>query len=482
MRFYVKLLLPYECHIRHTTVADCLSKVDSSVFKHMSIPKKVNLRDEEGGLESINTFVQGGKINGEAIPRSTHKSRRLNSQTSESSTGETNSHELCPMNDEDKEQTSDVLPEETQTTPVDSYPQDMSSDEPLPEISAQETESLLAMPASPFASSQPPVTTGDPSTPSADQATPPSSFPPPYAPQGSQEWGPSSGQEIFPGSGYPSSYSVDPSPYQPPSQVPPMPPGYSPYNPPSQHDVLMDYHLDMSSPMMRSPYDANLYHMGIPPAMHGLPGSRPNPYFYRPHMMSRPDPFGVRSNDVMYPGAHGMNSDWAWQQGSRFPTMMHHHSIQSPNSTVHQLPTSRVHMVQHVSHPAAQHPSSTNQSPGPAGDTTKQQWQDQAKSVHSRVLDKTSAQSRGTKGECSTKTGASKSEHAHMFDSLKRPLPDWSGCVEGTKPQLAKRKHLISVDCGELCMNTVIEISCVCIKNSTACIGCVLAQCPLVIR
>jgi hypothetical protein len=51
-----------------------------------------------------------------------------------------------------------------------------------------------------------------------------------------------------------------------------------------------------------------------------------------------------------------------------------------------------------------------------------------------------------------------KSEHAQMLDSLKRPLPDWSGCVEGTKPLLCKRKHLLSVDCGKFhCVNIYVR-------------------------
>lgn len=454
MQFYVKLLLPYECHVKHTSVADCLSKVDSSVFKHIPSVKTLNLQNEDGELECINDVIQGGKINGEAIPTSMRTSR-LNSQTSESSAGEITSQELERVTaDPDKEQSTD-MPEESQRTSADSYPPDMNSDEPLPEISAQETESLLAMPASPYRPSSQPPATGGPSTPSADQATPPSSFPPPYPPQGTQEWGLSSGQDIFPGSGYPPSYSMDPSPYRPHSHAPTIPPGYSPYNPPSQHDVSFDYHFDMASPMMRSPFEPNPYNMGLPPAMHSLPGSRPNPYLYRPYMISRPDPFNMASNDLMYPGAPTMNSDWAWQQGTRFPAMMHHHSIHSPSRSspaVQQSPTSRVHMAQQISHPASQHHCSSNLSPGPAGETPKQHWQEQAKATHPRALDKSSAQSRNTKAEYN-KAGSGKSEHTQMFDSLKRPLPDWSGYVEGTKPLLAKRKHLLSVDCGELGMN-----------------------------
>ena len=433
----MKLLLPYECHIRHDTVTDCLSKVDSSVFRDIPLTKKLEVYKDD---ECIDTIIPERKMNGEA--KSGQNSRRLNSRTSDSSTGEPNSQErdeLVQDHVDMEEQPPDVS-EEPETA---SYPQDVSSDEPLPEISAQETESLLAMPASPYL--QPPVTTGVPSTPLSDPTTPPSSFPPPYPPTASQEWGPPSGQDMFPNSGYPSSYPMDASSYRPPH--PHLPPGYNPYNPLSQPEIGMDYHLDMHSPMMRSPYDSNPYHMGISAAIHGLPGSRHNPYLYRAQMMSRGDPFNIRGNDVIYSGTPGMNADWGWQQGSQFPSMMHHHSVQSPSRTNPALQQSQRHpMLQHSSH-AAQHHSSANQHPGIAGDATKQPWQDSAKGSLSRSLDRTNSQTRSTRGEY--KSGSSKSEHTQDFDSLKRPLPDWSGCVEGTKPLLAKRKHLLSVDCGK---------------------------------
>ena len=446
----MKLLLPYECHIRHDTVADCLSKVDSSLFRQISSSEKVDLQDVVQGADGVSAIMHGRKMNGEALPHSDCISRRLNSRTSDSSIGEPNSQNLVAQ-ESDKEQPSD----ETQTTPVDSYPQDVSSDEPLPEISAQETESLLAMPPSPYI--QPPVTTGASSTPSTDPATPPPpSFPPPYPPQGSQEWGPPSGQDIFPSTGYPSSYSMDASSYRSPSLAPPMPPGYNPFNVPSQHDVSMDYHLEVPSPIIRSPYDTSPYHVGISTSMHGLPSSRHNPYLYRTHMMSR-DHFNMRNNEMMYPGTPNINSDWAWQQGSQFPSIMHHHTVQSQsrsNPSMQQAPTSRVQVLQQVSNPASQHHTTSDQSPlGPGSDTTKQQWQDHAKE---RTLDKTNAQSRNTRGDYKAVVG--KSEHTQMFDSLKRPLPDWSGCIEGTKPHLAKRKHLLSVDCGKLTISHAVYI------------------------
>ena len=429
MRFYVKCLLPYECHVRHDTVSDCLSKVDTSIFMRAVFSKEIGTEDDGRVKDPV---VPGRKVNGEAHSDS---SGRLNSQTSDSSAGEKSGQEHLLLETRDKEETQPSdNPEDTQTTPVDSYPQE-GSDEPLPEISAQETESLLAMPASP--TPQAPATVGVPSTPSAEPATPPS-FPPPYPPHVPQEWGHHS--DMF--TGYPSPYSMDVPSYRPPPPVTPMPPGYNPFAPPSQHEIPIDYHLDMPPPMMRNPYDTNPYHMSVAPVMHGSPSSQPNPFFYRAQMM----PFTMRSNDVLYPTTPGVNSDWAWQHGSQFPGMMHHHGMQLPprsNQGLQPSATSRIHLLQQPSHPTSQHQSSTNQSPGPGGETTKQQWQE-----HSKVksFDRTVSSSRGK----SEYKASSKSEHAQMLDSLKRPLPDWTSSVEGTKPMLAKRKHLLSVDCGEL--------------------------------
>ena len=442
MRFYVKFLLPYECHVRHDTVSNCLSKVDTSIFMHTVFSNEIEAKGDARGLDVEAETVQGRKVNGEAHSNSESNSRRLNSQTSDSSAGDNSNQENLMTECRGKEDIhpSDI-PEDSQTTSVDSYPQEVSSDEPLPEISAQETETLLAMPASP--SPQPPVTTVVPTTPSAEPATPPSSFPPPYPPQVSQDWGQNT--DMF--AGYPS-YPMDMPSYRS-SHVAPIPPGYNPFGPPSQHDISMDYHMDMSSPMMRSPYENTPYHIGVPPVMHGSPTSRPNPYhLYRSHMMPR-DPFSMRNSDVPYPTVPGVSSEWAWQQGSHFSGMMHHHPMLPPRSNQGLQSLPRVHLLQPSSHPSSHHRSSANQSPGPGGEVSKQQWQDHSKG---KSIDRGLSSSR-SKPDLK---GSTKSEHSQMLDSLKRPLPDWSCCVEGTKPQLAKRKHLLSVDCGKCCSSRLV--------------------------
>ena len=462
LQLYVKLLLPYECHVKHLNKAECLAKVHSSVLAHgRKMVPRVNHEDKKE-MNELDDIIQGGKMNGEAAPQSIRISGRLNSQTSESSAGEINSQEsdvgaMTAATQKDEEQPDLVLPDNSQAS-VSSYPPDMTSDEPLPEISAQETESLLAMPASLYPTPTPAASTGGPSTPSAGQGTPPSSFPPPYA-----DWVPPPGQEMYQVPGYLPSYAVDPSPYRPPSHPSSMPPGYPPYNAPSQHDVPMDYHLEMSSPIVRSPYDGSPYHMGMPPAMHGLPGSRPNPYLFRPPMISQHNPYGVRSGEMVYQGAPGMGPEWAWQQGSRFPSVMHHHSsMYSPsrqNSSMQQLSSSRMHTTAQSSVLGSQHrPTSTSSS-----DSSKPHWQEQAKPTQSpRAVDKATPPSRSSKSDTTSKSGSSKPDQSQLVDSLKRPLPDWSECVEGTKPVLVKRRHLLSADCGTLIASVYnLKFSCI---------------------
>ena len=53
----------------------------------------------------------------------------------------------------------------------------------------------------------------------------------------------------------------------------------------------------------------------------------------------------------------------------------------------------------------------------------------------------------GSKGQPAVKSAEMQ---VAAIDSMRRPLPDWSVCVEGTKPQLVKRRRLFAGDCGEL--------------------------------
>ena len=68
-------------------------------------------------------------------------------------------------------------------------------------------------------------------------------------------------------------------------------------------------------------------------------------------------------------------------------------------------------------------------------------------------------QEKGGEGEGRTSTLSSGSEAS---TASKRPIPEWSGCVEGTKPQLVKRRRLNCDHCGE-CV-------CVCMRREAVCV------------
>ncbi len=57
-----------------------------------------------------------------------------------------------------------------------------------------------------------------------------------------------------------------------------------------------------------------------------------------------------------------------------------------------------------------------------------------------------------------SKSSVALKEHS---ENIKRRLPDWSGCIEGTSPHLMKRRVLFSGDCGE-CIAVYSVIVCVC--------------------
>ena len=56
----------------------------------------------------------------------------------------------------------------------------------------------------------------------------------------------------------------------------------------------------------------------------------------------------------------------------------------------------------------------------------------------------------GKSSDLATGPPSASSHASSVADSLKRSLPDWSSCVEGTKPQLVKRRKLFSYHCGHV--------------------------------
>ena len=506
---YMKLLLPYECHMKNLDLSDCLAKFENSRHGSVGSPssnKEIERVNHSGGDtpklgDSTLESIMEGKVNGDSQSLSEEQirgdqrlSQRSHSLDSEASSGRLNNREdlgmgsvqgtptpsqdggsQMPLGLDQGSQKQDGLdiPEGSQNS-VDTYSQGMSSTEPLPDISVQEAESLLGMSPSPYPTlSQP---TGGPGTPSAQQNTPSPSYPgPPHYPQHSNREWTSTGHASDFMSGldptamgpapnppaYPPSYPMDPTTgYRPPSHPSPMHPGYSPYSTPTQPELPPEYQQRMQSVMMRSPYHGGSPYPGMSPSM--PMGAHPrqmdsNPYSspYRSPMMPQPM---RRMDEMAYPGM-GMPPDWPWQHRSRFPSPLPSH-MQSPSYQKHMqhysssprsqnLQQATVPMQQHRAspgHPSSGHPSATI-------DAIKIQWQEQNRSAQAAkvALEKAMAKPvQQSESSPANKTLSSKHyEHLSATESLKRPLPDWNNCVEGTKPQLVKRRRLYSGDCGK---------------------------------
>lgn len=506
-QYYTKLLLPYECHAKNLNVAECLSRFENS--RRESSVGSPSAVQEEGSREGMNhtsytntskvdesplDMLTEGKVNGSPVPHSDQmvakgklsQSHRggsqdsgdgavMNSQDSQLSTDQESQkpqddHMLPPV---DQKQSNLDIPEGAQNS-VDTYSEDM---EPLPDISVQEAESLLGMSPPMYpAPSQPAAPTG-PNAPSG-QNTPSPSYPPHFPPSNSQrggDWGapppppPPNFMDMNDMAAlsaapnppaYPPAYPMDPaSGYRPHSSH--MHPGYPP------HELPPDFQA-MPSTIMRSPYSGGgPYHGMSPHMMHG-PRVPMDSIAYGPFpspMMPQPSPMEIRRMEEMSayasPTGMPMPPEWHWHQQQQRSRML----SSLPQHMQSHSPYQRHHMPQQSSSPrplTPQQASAINamqhnrSSPGQPLDPVKIHWQDQ---IHSKAQAATKVMGRsGSSPKPShrpevvqeSKTLPVKhSEHSSALEGLKRPLPDWSNCVEGTKPQLVKRRRLFSGDCGK---------------------------------
>lgn len=509
---YVKLLLPYECHTKNLDLSDCLSRFENSrKGSNVNSPsgssgegEKVNhtpFTNASKVEESMLNVLTEGKVNGESLSladQTTVKGRlsqKVGSQdSSDSSLVQTNSqgsqlssdqesqpsqsqdHMLSPV---DQKQGSLEIPEGSQNS-VDTYSEGMSLTEPLPDISVQEAESLLGMSPSPYPTPPQPTVPPGPATPSG-QNTPSPSYPPQFPQPNNQRGGDWSAPPPPPPGfldmndmgalgatptppAYPPMYSINPaSGYR--SHSSPLPPTYPAYPSP---EMSPDFQA-MQSPLMRSPYAGGSPYPGMPLPMH-MPGQRGPmdsvPYGgpFRSPMMPQPSPMEIQRMEEMSayasPTGMPMPPDWHWQQHrSRMLSSLPHHM--QPPSPYHQHHMPHRHSSSPRPHPqqlanatsSMQHHRS---SPGQPLDPIKIHWQDQAHSKAQSITKMTEKPSASPKPTHRPEVSAENktlqvrhSEHLSMLEGLKRPLPDWSNCVEGMKPQLVKRRRLFSGDCGE---------------------------------
>lgn len=292
---------------------------------------------------------------------------------------------------------------------------------------------------------------------------------------------------------------------------------HSPYGPAGGAAVSgPPYHgMPPSMPPMSGPRGmdpSSLYGRAYHPS--GMPPHPPPPpphpgMHHQAGMMRRMDEMagggylGVRS------GSGGMPPEWAWQQQQQQQHQQHHHGIAAaasrypsplpphmqPHSSFgrggvvppgpHPVSSSPRPLVMHAPsaaiHGHSASPSHASHMPAtPPHDALKIHWQDRFKGMsgssaaaaaaaaaaqakmHEQLSPKPllhKAEKGGTPRNMSLQ-GKPSEPHPQLrlhHDSLKRPLPDWSNCVEGTKPKLSKRRHLFSGDCGERCVSVHVK-------------------------
>ena len=298
---------------------------------------------------------------------------------------------------------------------------------------------------------------------------------------------------------YPPSYPMDPSMGYPSSM---HPAGYNPYNSSSPHPPYNiptpPPNFQHPSPMMRMSYGSSGHYPGMPPSM-GMPGHMsPMEYAtgsYRSAVMSPHGPMSMREMAQPYPGPHNMSPEWHWQQriSSLPPHLQSSYSRHMAAAAAHQSASAlrqhqqqqlaafqHHHQQQQQQHQQQQLQQSMRGSPGSGHSmgmsmdgAAKIHMQDQnfvrnrSAEMMKMLTGRTSSSSprpshhgpevsSGGENKQSPQQ-AHQQHHGHhhtksseQAKALRRPLPDWSNCVEGTKPQLIKRKRLSAVDCGTL--------------------------------
>ena len=313
---------------------------------------------------------------------------------------------------------------------------------------------------------------------------------------------------------YPPSYPMDPSIGYPSS----MPPGYHPYNSPSPHPP---YNIPTPPPnfqhpstMMRMPYGNGGHYPGMPPSM-AMPSHMPMDYHtagsYRTSVMTPHGPISMREMAQQYPGPHNMSPEWHWQQrlSSLPPHLQSTYSRQmaaaqqNANAMRQQQLVAMHHHHQQQQQQQQQHAHHSmrgSPSHGASMDAVKIHMQDQnfarnrsaemVKMLTERTSSSSSSSPRPSHHRPEVSGSESKQQHlqqqqlqhqhhhhhhhhqhhqqllhskaAEQAKAMRRSLPDWSNCVEGTKPHLVKRKRLNAIDCGKFTRVQVGLCTCTC--------------------
>ena len=481
---YMKLVLPYECQLKGMDLPECIQCFKSAAryyaVKMGEANRIKNAAAAASGAagEARESFDAAEKMNGDAMSDQAEIHRRLSqrtsSQDSDTSGYHGEGHELTHTVSHNPPRSGGQQQRKQEGYDfAEGTSQGSVEDEPLPDIGVQETESLLGM------QYLPPVQgAAGPGTPGGQNTPSPSPYTPQYqsAPRG--DW---AGADMVPNAdvselgmipghpppAYPPSYSMDPASLYRMSPHPGMMmSGYSPYGMPPPQVVPNDYS------MMRGGYPGSggggpyqgMMPLGLPPGMD------PTSSYSQHYMMSQQQQQQQQQQMAMYrhsmemgyPG-HAIPPEWQqqWRHHNRVTSIPPHMQAQYQRSVQPSTSPRPLHAQSSSAQPSAsvaqqQQQQQLGSSPHPP-DATRMHWQDQQNQGQGKgALVKPSGSS-SPKPKLETSSSGAKGPptksvemQAAAIDSMRRPLPDWSGCVEGTKPQLVKRRRLFSGDCGKV--------------------------------
>ena len=468
---YLKMVLPFECQLKGLDMNECLQCFKSAMRYYAARMGQKNHPVGTPG-DARESFDAAEKMNGDALSSQEQQqvelhrrlSQRTSSQDSDTSGFHGEGHELTHTVSHNPERPGTHQQGRRKQEGyefAEGMSQSSVDDEPLPDIGVQETESLLGM------QYMTPMVGAGPGTPGGQNTPSPSPYTPQYqsAPRG--DW---SGTDIVPNAdvselgilpghppAYPPAYPMDPTMamYRMSSHPGMMMPGYSPYGMPPPQVVPNDYAL------MRGSYPGG----GGGPYPGMMPGMDPASSYSQQHYMMQQQQMAAYRHgmEMGYPG-HAIPPEWQqqWRHHGRVTSIPPHMQAQYQRTVQPSTSPRPSHPQGSASMPSggvsvAQQQQQLQQGSSPhPPDAMRMHWQDQqsqgqmkASSVKvsgsSSPKPKLEVPSSGAKGL----PAKSVEMQAAAIDSMRRPLPDWSGCVEGTKPHLVKRRRLFSGDCGK---------------------------------
>eukprot|EP00731_Ephydatia_muelleri_P032139 Em0023g646a len=464
--FYVKVVLPYECQLKGWDMAECIQCFRVAMHYVARTGEASRLKNATSAVlgatgDSRDTF-EPEKTNGDVLSSGRDQidihrrlSQRTSSQDSDTSgfQGEgqelthTVSHNPPRLGGQQQQQPPGRRKQEAYEF-ADGASQGSVEDEPLPDIGVQEAESLLGM------QYLPPMGGTGPGTPGGQNTPSPSPYTPQYQSTSRGEW---PGADMVPNTDV-SELGIIPG-HPPPAYPPsyPMDPAAAMYRIRTQR---LRHDEGGVSGGTGGPYPG-MMSLGPPPGMDPA-SSYPQHYMMSPQQQQMA--MYRHGMEMGYPG-HGIPAEWQqqWRHHNRVTPIPPHMQVQYQRSSQPSTSPRPLHPQQGGPALPSSSASSTTQQQSSSphqSDVMRAHWQEQqgqGKGASAKLPGSPSPKPKlevqspsslgGSKGQPAVKSAEMQ---VAAIDSMRRPLPDWSVCVEGTKPQLVKRRRLFAGDCGHV--------------------------------